>query len=127
MDKRTFLKNGAILGLGGAIAGAFPGTVNAAVLNSRLSEEPYKLPDLGFAYDALEPHFDAMTMEVHHSKHHAGYTRKFNAAVKESGLEGAGIKEIFKIDLPRPRTTEMRDTEAFTQYRRHIRAMFRKD
>ncbi len=96
MDKRTFLKNSAILGLGGAIAGAFPGTVNAAVLNSRLSEEPYKLPDLGFAYDALEPHFDAMTMEVHHSKHHAGYTRKFNAAVKESGLEGAGIKEIFK-------------------------------
>jgi Fe-Mn family superoxide dismutase len=96
MDKRTFLKNSAILGLGGAIAGTFPGTINAAGLNSWSGGEAYVLPELGFAYDALEPHFDAMTMEVHHTKHHAGYTRKFNAAVKESGLEDIGIKEIFK-------------------------------
>ena len=98
MDKRTFLKNSAILGLGGAIAGTFPGTLKASGLVSRehFGGDLYKLPELGFAYDALEPHIDAMTMEIHHSKHHAGYTRKFNAAVKEAGLEEKSIKELFK-------------------------------
>ena len=46
----------------------------------------YTLPDLNYAYDALEPHFDARTMEIHHSKHHNTYISKLNAA-----LEGAGI------------------------------------
>jgi len=41
----------------------------------------YTIPDLGFAYDALEPHFDAQTMEIHHSKHHATYVSKLNAAL----------------------------------------------
>ena len=43
---------------------------------------PFQLPELGFAYDALEPHIDARTMEIHHSKHHAGYTSKLNAALE---------------------------------------------
>lgn len=43
---------------------------------------PFELPDLGYAYDALEPHFDAQTMEIHHTKHHAAYTTKFNAALE---------------------------------------------
>ncbi len=43
---------------------------------------PFELPDLGYAYDALEPHIDARTMEIHHSKHHAGYTAKLNAALE---------------------------------------------
>lgn len=43
---------------------------------------PFELPDLGYAYDALEPHIDARTMEIHHSKHHAGYASKFNAALE---------------------------------------------
>jgi Fe-Mn family superoxide dismutase len=43
---------------------------------------PFELPDLGYAYDALEPHIDARTMEIHHSKHHAGYTNKLNAALE---------------------------------------------
>jgi Fe-Mn family superoxide dismutase len=43
---------------------------------------PFKLPDLGYAYDALEPHIDARTMEIHHGKHHAGYTKKLNAALE---------------------------------------------
>jgi len=41
----------------------------------------YTLPELGYAYDALEPHFDAQTMEIHHSKHHATYVSKLNAAL----------------------------------------------
>ena len=43
---------------------------------------PFQLPDLGYAHDALEPHIDARTMEIHHGKHHAGYTTKFNAALE---------------------------------------------
>ena len=43
---------------------------------------PFQLPDLGYAHDALEPHIDARTMEIHHGKHHAGYTNKLNAALE---------------------------------------------
>ena len=42
----------------------------------------FTLPNLPYAYDALEPHFDARTMEIHHSKHHAAYTSNLNAAVE---------------------------------------------
>ena len=48
----------------------------------------YTTPDLGFAYDALEPHIDARTMEIHHDKHHVGYTTKLNAAINGSSLQG---------------------------------------
>ena len=43
---------------------------------------PFDLPALGYAYDALEPHIDARTMEIHHSKHHAGYTNNLNKALE---------------------------------------------
>ncbi|MFC2115271.1 superoxide dismutase [Bacteroidota bacterium] len=97
MDKRTFLKNSAILGIGGALMGTVPGTLKAANMISpnNYGEDLFKLPDLDYSYDALEPHIDAMTMEVHHSKHHAGYTRKFNAAVKEAGLGETSIMDMF--------------------------------
>lgn len=42
----------------------------------------FTLPDLPYAHDALEPHIDARTMEIHHGKHHAGYTKKLNAAIE---------------------------------------------
>ena len=53
-----------------------------------------ELPELGYAYDALEPHMDARTMEIHHSKHHAGYTAKLNAAVAGTDMEGKSIEEL---------------------------------
>ena len=43
---------------------------------------PFQLPELGYAHDALEPHIDARTMEIHHGKHHQGYTNKLNAALE---------------------------------------------
>lgn len=43
----------------------------------------YELPELAYSYDALEPYFDAQTMEIHHSKHHAGYTNKLNATLEK--------------------------------------------
>jgi Fe-Mn family superoxide dismutase len=56
----------------------------------------FKLPELGYAYDALEPHIDARTMEIHHTKHHNGYTTKLNAAIEGTALEGKSIEEILK-------------------------------
>lgn len=58
---------------------------------------PFKLPDLGYAFNALEPHIDARTMEIHHGKHHAAYTNNLNAALeKHSALHGKEAKDILK-------------------------------
>ena len=54
----------------------------------------FELPQLNYAHDALEPHIDARTMEIHHGKHHAGYTSKLNAAIEGTELEGKSIEEI---------------------------------
>lgn len=54
----------------------------------------FELPQLGYAHDALEPHFDARTMEIHHGKHHAGYTSKLNAAVEGTDMEGKSIEAL---------------------------------
>ncbi len=54
----------------------------------------FELPELPYAHDALEPHIDARTMEIHHGKHHAGYTKKLNAAVEGTSLEGLSIEEL---------------------------------
>ena len=54
----------------------------------------FELPKLGYAYDALEPNIDARTMEIHHSKHHNGYTTKLNGAIAGTDLEGNSIEEI---------------------------------
>ena len=51
----------------------------------------FTLPQLSYSYDALEPHFDARTMEIHHSKHHAGYTSKFNAALEAASLDSSDL------------------------------------
>ncbi len=54
----------------------------------------FTLPDLAYSHDALAPHIDARTMEIHHGKHHAGYTKKLNAAIAGTELEGKKIEEI---------------------------------
>lgn len=54
----------------------------------------FELPKLPYAYDALEPNIDARTMEIHHSKHHAGYTSKLNAAIEGTAMEGMSIEDI---------------------------------
>lgn len=54
----------------------------------------FELPKLNYAFDALEPHIDAKTMEIHHDKHHAGYTSKLNTAIKGSDLDGKTIENI---------------------------------
>jgi len=54
----------------------------------------FELPSLDYAYDALEPHIDARTMEIHHGKHHAGYTTNLNNAIAGTELEGKSIDDI---------------------------------
>ncbi|SIP99742.1 superoxide dismutase [Maribacter ulvicola] len=54
----------------------------------------FELPKLPYAYDALEPHIDARTMEIHHTKHHNGYTTKLNAAIEGTDLDGKSIEDI---------------------------------
>lgn len=54
----------------------------------------FTLPELPYAYDALEPHIDARTMEIHHSKHHAGYTSKLNAAIEGTENDKKGIEDL---------------------------------
>ncbi|GAB5555021.1 MAG: superoxide dismutase [Saprospiraceae bacterium] len=54
----------------------------------------FQLPDLPYAQDALEPNIDARTMGIHHGKHHAGYTKKLNAAIEGTDLAGKTIEDI---------------------------------
>ncbi len=54
----------------------------------------FELPQLDYNHDALEPHIDARTMEIHHGKHHAGYTTKLNAAIAGTDKENKSIKEL---------------------------------
>lgn len=56
----------------------------------------FELPQLPYAHDALEPNIDARTMEIHHGKHHAGYTNNLNAAIAGTDLEGKSIEDIVK-------------------------------
>ena len=57
----------------------------------------FELPKLSYGYDALEPHIDAKTMEIHYTKHHAAYTNNLNNALKDSGSENSSIEEILKM------------------------------
>jgi Fe-Mn family superoxide dismutase len=54
----------------------------------------FSLPELPYPYDALEPHIDARTMEIHHTKHHGAYVNNLNDAIKGTELEGLSIEEI---------------------------------
>ncbi len=89
ITRRKALKNLALTT--GAVAFATP----AFGADAPPPEGVFKLPPLGYDYDALEPFIDAETMKLHHDKHHAAYVSKLNAAVAEApGLEKKSIREI---------------------------------
>ena len=62
----------------------------------------FELPELGYSYAALEPHIDARTMEIHHSKHHQAYTTNLNNAIAGTELEGMTIEDILKVCKDKP-------------------------
>lgn len=55
----------------------------------------FELPKLPYAFDALEPHIDARTMEIHHGKHHAAYVNNLNKAIENSEMSGKSLEELF--------------------------------
>ncbi|MEN9303760.1 MAG: hypothetical protein RL264_2189 [Bacteroidota bacterium] len=62
----------------------------------------FELPQLAYAYDALEPHIDARTMEIHHTKHHQAYITNLNNAIAGTDLEGKTIEEILQNCIDKP-------------------------
>ena len=71
----------------------------------------HSLPDLPYAYDALEPHIDAKTMEIHHTKHHQTYVDKLNDAIKGTEFEGKDLEALLReIDsVPQDKRTAVRN------------------
>lgn len=103
MDKRKFLKLTGIIGAAAIVAPLAacndastpppPPPANEPEVSG--SATVFELPALGFAFAALEPKIDAMTMEIHHGKHHAGYVRKLNAALaSEASFNGKPLEAI---------------------------------
>jgi len=72
---------------------------------------PFELPKLPYAYDALLPHIDAKTMEIHHTKHHKAYIDKANAALAGTGWENKSVEEVIRnLDkLPQDKHTAVRN------------------
>jgi Fe-Mn family superoxide dismutase len=94
MKRRDFILKTGIAGAGLSI---FPESLLANMRktgNGSLSGAGFALPELGYEYTALEPYIDAQTMEIHHSRHHAGYVRKLNAALEGHRLAGKDLVDI---------------------------------
>ena len=82
------------------LAPASPAAAQAAAAPA--APPTYTLPKLDYAYDALEPHIDAKTMEIHHAKHHQTYIDKVNAALAGTPWEGKPVEEVIAhlADIP---------------------------
>src|SRR6187399_383481 len=96
-NRRQFIKNAALLGVTGLV---IPSLLKASSQESFISSvEPvddfFSLPMLGYGYDALEPHIDTQTMQVHHSRHHQAYVTNLNNAMKQNNLDGT-IEDLMK-------------------------------
>ncbi len=71
----------------------------------------YQLPDLPYGFDALEPHIDTRTMEIHHGKHHAAYIAKVNAAIEGTPLESKSVEDLISnlADVPEDKRAVVRN------------------
>ena len=67
-----------------------------------VTQYEFQLPELGYSYDALEPHIDARTMEIHYTKHHQAYVTNLNNAVKGTELEGKTLDELMNMNSLTP-------------------------
>jgi Fe-Mn family superoxide dismutase len=88
-NRRDFIRT-TVLGSAAILAS----TSLAKGINILEGEASFELPPLPYAFEALEPYIDKRTMQIHHDKHHAGYVRKFNSAVKENDLNGKSIEQL---------------------------------
>lgn len=97
MNKRNFLKSFAIITATSFLQ--IPkimgfNTENDEIIPTTIKDNDFSLPNLEYDYDALVPHFDKMTMEIHHSKHHAAYIKNLNEAIKNTPFEKMTLEEI---------------------------------
>jgi superoxide dismutase, Fe-Mn family len=83
VDRRTFLGKSAVTLAGAGAAANLLASSTASAQTASSTGGPHRLPKLPYAYNALEPHIDARTMEIHHTKHHQGYVDKLNAALAD--------------------------------------------
>lgn len=95
MERRKFIYS---LGLA-SFAVSFNNLLSNPIIskNNKRSDNvmaKFELPELPYSFDALEPHIDARTMEIHHGKHHNGYVTKLNGAVEGTDLEGKSLEEL---------------------------------
>lgn len=79
MDKKTFLKSLTLLGAGALVK---PSIANGLFADDK--KTVFELPKLDYTFSALEPHIDALTMEIHHDKHHAAYVTNLNKAIENT-------------------------------------------
>lgn len=98
MDRKKFLASLGVLSLAGGIkkVDAITNKINKTINRSNTMSK-FELAPLPYPFDALEPHIDARTMEIHHDKHHAAYINNLNKAVEGNAeLEGKSLEELFK-------------------------------
>jgi Fe-Mn family superoxide dismutase len=91
-SRRNFLKKSSLLAIAGMGATILPTGLSASNFTGLL-HEPFTLPKLPYSYDALEPHIDKMTMEIHHTKHHQAYVDNLNKAIAEGNIH-ASLEEL---------------------------------
>jgi Fe-Mn family superoxide dismutase len=98
MNKREFLKTAGVLSTGLVLSPLLSCATNAIVVPSAAplpGPTGFELPALGYAYNALEPHIDAQTMEIHHTKHHAAYVTNLNKAITDKReFAGKSIEQL---------------------------------
>lgn len=112
MDKREFLKLSTAAAASTLVLPIFSSCGNNAETQDGDAAQPktFELPELAYGFDALEPNIDAQTMEIHYSKHHAGYTKKFNAALAEApDFSGKAIEDMFATLTDNQQTTGIRN------------------
>ena len=95
MDKRDFLRAAGLMGFAGLMNPLrMLGRDNAVVVAETMRTGDFTLPPLPYAPEALEPHIDKQTMEIHHGKHHNAYVNNLNAAIKDTAFATMELEEI---------------------------------
>ncbi len=101
ITRREAIKNALITGAAFSLPAlrSYGAEASSHEANPDTGSGPYKLPPLPYAYDALEPHIDVRTMQIHHDKHHAGYVKKLNAALADHAALAQKSPEELLRDL----------------------------
>jgi len=96
-NRRQFIKNAAMLGVAGLVIPSFlKGSSQESILShTEMVDDFFSLPMLGYGYDALEPHIDTLTMQIHHSRHHQAYVTNLNNAMKQNNID-ASLEDLLK-------------------------------